>query len=171
MFRETFRRAHCYQRVSGGGWINEEFGDSQTIFPRHRVDHIGSAVFFKDGGIPNFVAPALGATHFGRDQRHGGPFVLGFRFEDQCRCRHGFPPTLPILCQIDAVAVDPLGSLSRDRVKEIVRLVKEAEADLLVVGAHRHRGLKDYLFGETIDAVRHDLDIAILIINVYASKN
>ena len=57
----------------------------------------------------------------------------------------------------------------RNRVKEIVRLVKEANADLLIVGAHRHRGLKDYLFGETIDAVRHDLDIAILIINVYAT--
>ena len=56
----------------------------------------------------------------------------------------------------------------RNRVKEIVRLVKDSNADLLVVGAHRHRGLKDYLFGETIDAVRHDLDIAILIINVYA---
>ena len=57
----------------------------------------------------------------------------------------------------------------RNRVKEIVRLVKEANADLLIVGAHRHRGLKDYLFGETIDSVRHDLDIAILIINVYAT--
>jgi len=59
----------------------------------------------------------------------------------------------------------------RNRVKEIVRLVQEADADLLVVGAHRHRGLKDYLFGETIDSVRHDLDIAILIINVYASAD
>lgn len=59
----------------------------------------------------------------------------------------------------------------RNRVKEIVRLVKEADADMLIVGAHRHRGLKDYLFGETIDAVRHDLDIAILIINVYASAD
>lgn len=58
----------------------------------------------------------------------------------------------------------------RNRVKEIVRLVKEANADLLVVGAHRHRGIKDYLFGETIDAVRHDLEIPILIINVYASN-
>jgi len=56
----------------------------------------------------------------------------------------------------------------RNRVKEIVRLVKEAEGDLLIMGAHRHRGIKDYLFGETIDTVRHDLDIAILIINVYA---
>ncbi|MFP5041792.1 Nramp family divalent metal transporter [Parasediminibacterium sp. JCM 36343] len=58
----------------------------------------------------------------------------------------------------------------RNRVKEIVRLVKEANADLLVVGAHRHRGIKDFLFGETIDSVRHDLDIAVLIVNVYASK-
>jgi manganese transport protein len=52
------------------------------------------------------------------------------------------------------------------RIKEIVRIVKESNADLLIMGAHRHKGLKDYVFGETIEAVRHELDIPVLIVNV-----
>jgi len=53
-----------------------------------------------------------------------------------------------------------------NRVKEIVRIVKESEADMLVMGAHRHSGVKDYLFGETIESVRHSLHIPVLIVNV-----
>lgn len=53
-----------------------------------------------------------------------------------------------------------------NRIKEIVRIVKETNCDLLVMGAHRHKGLKDYVFGETIEAVRHELDIPVLIVNV-----
>jgi manganese transport protein len=52
------------------------------------------------------------------------------------------------------------------RVREIVRMVEESEADMLVMGAHRHSGLKDYLFGETIEAVRHEIKIPVLIVNV-----
>jgi manganese transport protein len=54
----------------------------------------------------------------------------------------------------------------KNRVTEIVRIVQEAGADMLVMGAHRHRGLKDYIFGETIESVRHELDIPVLIVNV-----
>jgi manganese transport protein len=54
----------------------------------------------------------------------------------------------------------------KNRVSEIIRLVKAADADLLVMGAHRHSGIKDYLFGETIESVRHQLEIPVLIINV-----
>ena len=54
----------------------------------------------------------------------------------------------------------------RNRIKEIVRIVEESNAELLIMGAHRHTGIKDYLFGETIDAVRHLLKIPVLIINV-----
>ncbi|MBN8835855.1 MAG: Nramp family divalent metal transporter [Sphingobacteriia bacterium] len=52
------------------------------------------------------------------------------------------------------------------RVKSIVAMVKKTNADLLVMGAHKHAGLKDYLFGETIESVRHALNISVLIINV-----
>jgi manganese transport protein len=54
----------------------------------------------------------------------------------------------------------------RNRIKEIVRLVNESDADMLVMGAHRHTGIKDYLFGETIDSVRHQLSIPVLIVNL-----
>ncbi|MBS1640722.1 MAG: Nramp family divalent metal transporter [Bacteroidetes bacterium] len=52
------------------------------------------------------------------------------------------------------------------RIKEIVRIVKNTNADLLIMGAHRHKGLKDYLFGETIEDVRHELAIPVLIVNL-----
>ena len=53
----------------------------------------------------------------------------------------------------------------RGRVDEIVRLVKENNSDLLVMGAHRHTGLKDILYGETANQVRHKLSIPVLIVN------
>lgn len=54
----------------------------------------------------------------------------------------------------------------KNRVKEIIRIVTDAKADMLVMGAHRHSGLKDYIFGETIEDVRHKLQIPVLIVNV-----
>jgi manganese transport protein len=54
----------------------------------------------------------------------------------------------------------------RNRNKEIPRLVKEANADLLIIGAHGHSGVKDWIYGETIDAVRHQLRIPVLIVNL-----
>lgn len=54
----------------------------------------------------------------------------------------------------------------RNRNKEIPRLVKEVKADLLVIGAHGHSGVKDWLYGETIDAVRHQLKIPVLIVSL-----
>ena len=56
----------------------------------------------------------------------------------------------------------------RNRVKEIVRIVTENNCEMLVVGAHRHAGIKDYFYGETIDAVRHQLHIPVLIVNAKA---
>jgi manganese transport protein len=53
-----------------------------------------------------------------------------------------------------------------DRVDEIVRIVEEQEADLLVLGAHGHRGIKDFLYGETINKVRHELKIPVLVVNL-----
>ncbi len=52
-----------------------------------------------------------------------------------------------------------------NRVNEIVRLVHETKAEMLVMGAHRHTGLKDILYGATVDQVRHKLSIPVLIVN------
>ncbi len=54
----------------------------------------------------------------------------------------------------------------RNRVTEIIRIVKTSGADMLVMGAHRHSGLKDYIFGETIEDVRHAVTIPVLIVNL-----
>jgi manganese transport protein len=48
--------------------------------------------------------------------------------------------------------------------EEIVRVAREVGADLLVMGAHGHRKLKDFLLGDTIEPVRHALDTPILIV-------
>jgi manganese transport protein len=52
-----------------------------------------------------------------------------------------------------------------NRIKEIVRIVKGAGANMLVMGAHRHSGMMDYLYGETVEKVRHQLKIPVLIVN------
>ena len=52
---------------------------------------------------------------------------------------------------------------SRPR-REIVRFAREIGADLLVMGAHGHGGLKDLIFGNTINPVRHQLNIPILVV-------
>ena len=54
----------------------------------------------------------------------------------------------------------------KNRSKEIVRIVKETNADMLVIGAHGHSGLKDLIYGETTDAVRHELSIPVLVVNL-----
>jgi len=54
----------------------------------------------------------------------------------------------------------------RSRIKEIVRIVDLSQAEMRVMGAHRHSGIKDYLFGETIESVRHELRIPVLIVNL-----
>ena len=52
------------------------------------------------------------------------------------------------------------------RVAEIIRIVTEEKIDLLVMGAHGHKGLKDLVYGETINQVRHGLKIPVLVINL-----
>ncbi len=48
--------------------------------------------------------------------------------------------------------------------KEIVRYAHEIRTDLVIMGAHGHGGLKDLIFGNTINPVRHDLDVPMLIV-------
>ena len=49
---------------------------------------------------------------------------------------------------------------------EIARIVKEEKVELLVIGAHGHRGIKDFIYGSTIDRVRHRISIPLFIVNV-----
>ncbi|HEX5226452.1 MAG TPA: Nramp family divalent metal transporter [Bryobacteraceae bacterium] len=53
---------------------------------------------------------------------------------------------------------------ARTPTKEIVRYARELAPDLVVMGAHGHKGLKDIVFGTTINAVRHKLKVPLLIV-------
>jgi manganese transport protein len=57
----------------------------------------------------------------------------------------------------------------KHRAKEIVRLVKKSNADMLVTGAHGHRGIKDLLYGQTVNTVRHELKIPVLMVSLKSS--
>lgn len=47
---------------------------------------------------------------------------------------------------------------------EIARIINNLDVDLLVMGEHGHKGLKDLIFGTTVNSVRHKLKIPILIV-------
>lgn len=69
--------------------------------------------------------------------------------------------------QLEEKGIEAFGFLGfNDRAKEIARIIKENNADMLVIGAHGHSGIKDLLFGQTIEAVRHNIKIPVFVVNV-----
>ena len=48
--------------------------------------------------------------------------------------------------------------------KGIPEIVNQHNCDLLVMGAHGHKAFKDLIFGTTLDAVRHKVNIPVLIV-------
>lgn len=48
--------------------------------------------------------------------------------------------------------------------KAIADISNKNELELLVMGAHGHKGLKDLIFGTTVNSVRHKVNIPVLII-------
>lgn len=52
----------------------------------------------------------------------------------------------------------------RHRAEEIVRIVKAERADFLVLGGHGHTGIKDWIYGETTNQVRHKVKIPVLVV-------
>jgi manganese transport protein len=47
---------------------------------------------------------------------------------------------------------------------EIISYAQQVKPDLVIMGAHGHKGLKDLIFGNTIDPVRHALNVPILVV-------
>jgi len=47
--------------------------------------------------------------------------------------------------------------------RAIPEIVRRHDVDLLVVGAHGHKGVADWLYGSTIDELRHRLNISLLV--------
>lgn len=66
--------------------------------------------------------------------------------------------------EADGVAAEALIVHSAHPKEEIVQYARTVSPDLLIMGAHGHNRLKDLIFGDTINPVRHALDIPILIV-------
>ncbi len=47
---------------------------------------------------------------------------------------------------------------------EIVKIAAQIRPDLVVMGAHGHRGVKDLIFGNTINGVRHEVAAPVLVV-------
>ena len=46
----------------------------------------------------------------------------------------------------------------------IVQIARDQQADLIVMGAHGHRGFQDLIFGNTINGVRHEVKVPVLVV-------
>lgn len=51
----------------------------------------------------------------------------------------------------------------RHRNKEIARICNENNVDLLILGSHGHQGFKDFIFGETVNQVRHLVKVPVFV--------
>ncbi len=48
---------------------------------------------------------------------------------------------------------------------EIIAAVHELAPDLIVMASHGHSGIKDLIFGTTINAVRHKMKVPMMIVS------
>jgi nucleotide-binding universal stress UspA family protein len=51
-----------------------------------------------------------------------------------------------------------------DPAAEIIRITETELVDLVAMATHGHRYFKDWFFGQTVDAVRHKVKIAVLLL-------
>ena len=48
--------------------------------------------------------------------------------------------------------------------EQIIKAVEEEGFEMLVLGSHGHQGFADIIFGQTVDSVRHSIDIPITVV-------
>lgn len=105
-----------------------------TLFLLHVQEDVTSQIYGSESSTAEAEA----------DQRYLDELVAslrGYQLEVETAIRHSSNPT-----------------------REITRYAREIQPDLLVMGAHGHGGLKDLIFGNTIDPVRHKLKVPILVV-------
>ena len=49
---------------------------------------------------------------------------------------------------------------------EIIKLAREKNADLIAMTTHGHRFISDILYGATVDKVRHEVEVPVLLLKV-----
>jgi nucleotide-binding universal stress UspA family protein len=54
-----------------------------------------------------------------------------------------------------------------DPAKELIRIAKEQQVDLIAMSTHGHRFLADVLHGTTVDRLRHLVDVPVLLLKAH----
>ena len=54
---------------------------------------------------------------------------------------------------------------------EIIKLVQNQKVDLIAMATHGHRLLGDLLFGQTVDAVRHAVEVPVLLLKAGKARS
>jgi manganese transport protein len=141
----------------------------EPLFPRYDCIAIALDLSMRDKEV---IAHAMG--HAGAGTRFvlihivesASAKILGHQTEDleTVKDRETLEGYVAQMEQKGFKAEAALGFSNRN--KEIAKLVTDSGAELLVIGAHGHSGMKDWFYGETINAVRHQLKIPVLIVSV-----
>ena len=71
-----------------------------------------------------------------------------------------------MIADLGVVCIKLENTTTSDSILKTTKLLIDNKADMLVIGAHGHTGIKDFIYGETVNAVRHELKIPVLIVNV-----
>ncbi len=64
----------------------------------------------------------------------------------------------------DGLRVELTVAHGRDPRAEIIRVAQKLQPDLVVMAAHGHTGIKDLIFGTTINGVRHKVNAPVLVV-------
>jgi manganese transport protein len=93
----------------------------------------------------------------------GGQLFGSEAYDDEAR--HDKEQIEVFASQIRNTGVEVSVLLGYGRVPEqIVKMSKDSGVDLLIMGGHGHRGLKDIFFGTSVSKVRHGISIPVLVV-------
>jgi manganese transport protein len=134
----------AYKRIA----IALDFSDSDSITINHALAQGGKDSEY----LLIHVTETPGALMFGKDTRD---------MEAEIDLRN----IEQYVINLKSLGYNCKGELGYGNPKvAIVQKSEEFNADILVMGAHGHRMLKDIIFGTTVDSVRHALKIPVLIV-------
>jgi len=144
---------------------------AEALRPR-TLDRIGVALEHKPGDV-EILNRAIGLV---QAQGGRGELVLLHVVDSPVSGLHG-PMTADLETGADAEYLDDLVRALREKgyraapallhdpdpARALIGHLRERPVDILVVGSHGHGWVRDLLYGQTVDRVRHGLDVPMLI--------
>ncbi len=59
--------------------------------------------------------------------------------------------------------------MTGDPARELVKLIREENVDLVAMATHGHKGVADVIHGSTVNHVRHNVDVPVLLLKAHPS--